>query len=110
MDDTTRLRLIIIGLILASIAGGYFIYSQKIKAKPKTTPVVTLNQPVQQIQPVITPTPAATPVILEQAAQGQNLPTTGVSTLPTTGIPTYLWASFALSVGVIGWSLKKFPE
>ena len=100
MEDTTRLKLILLGLFLAAAALGYFVFVQKTNEQKNASE----TRQIQQIEPSenITPTPALS-----------GVPSTSVRVvdeLPKTGIPSALIAVFSLSGAIIGWSLKKFPK
>ena len=110
MEDTTRLKLILLGLFLAAASLGYFVFIQKTNEQK----IISQNSTVQQIVPSenITPTPAVSglPSTLGQTTKGGQASARVVDELPKTGIPTGLIAVFSLSGAIIGWSLKKFPK
>lgn len=112
MEDTTRLKLILLGLFLAAAALGYFVFVQKTGEQKLISQIGT----VQQIEPsgvVPTPTPAlsvGSPATLGQSTKGGQASARIVDELPKTGVPAGLIAVFSLSGAIIGWSLKKFPE
>lgn len=96
MEDGSRLKLILVGIFLGSLALGYFIFSQKVKIDQNQTSKV-----------VITPSPSATPTTLGTttstvAKSGQQL--------PATGVPVALIGIFAASAMISGFFLRKFPK
>lgn len=104
MDLDLRIKLIITGLLVVSLAGIYFIFSQRTTNKPNTIvenppPVTTAPTPV----PTATPRPSGSPQVVGQnPSYRQNL--------PNTAFPTYLVGVFALSGAVTGFFLRKFPQ
>ena len=111
MEDTTRLKLILLGLFLAAAALGYFVFVQRTNEKK----MESQNQPVVQIEPSennLTPTPAISglPSTLGQTTKGGQASVRVADELPKTGIPTALIAIFSLSGAIIGWSLQRFPN
>lgn len=116
LDGDNRIRLIIAGLVLAAIAVGYMIFSQRFSSN-NTQVANNTNKPVTQITPTPTLTviPTPTPATLEQSSSYPSttkggLPNTGISSLPQTGFPAGLLAIFSASAGIIGWSLRKYPH
>ena len=100
MDTVGRLKLIIIGLILLAIGIGYFIFAQR-----------TSVQPGIDQQAIIEPSPSSSPQVISQASSvGSPLPKTGISSLPSTGIPVGLMAIFAISAAIAGWGLRQYPK
>ena len=112
MEDTTRLKLILLGLFLAAASLGYFVFIQRSNEQK----LEVQNKPVVQIEPSennLTPTPSSgngSPSTLGQTTKGGQASARVVDELPKTGIPTGLIAVFSLSGAIIGWSLKKFPK
>lgn len=111
MEDTTRLKLILLGLFLAAASLGYFVFVQKTNEQK----IASQNRTVEQIEPsenVPTPTPALVglPSTLGQTTKGGQGSVRIVDELPKTGIPTGLIAVFSLSGAIIGWSLRRFPK
>lgn len=106
MDDPKWLRLITIGLVLAAIAVGYFLFTGRLSSnkisKTKSSPTPsTLGQNVK-VTP--SPTPVSAYTTVANRTQGQT------QTLPSTGFPLGLAVVFSVSALVSGWSLRKFPE
>lgn len=110
MEDTTRLKLILLGLFLAAAALGYFVFVQRTNEKK----IESQNQPIVQIEPSENfPTPTlsiGSPSTLGQTTKGGQPSARVVDELPKTGIPIALIAVFSLSGAIIGWSLRRFPK
>lgn len=121
MEFDTRLKIITAGLILAAIAVGYLIFTQRFSAQNRNTN----GKPVVQFQPSPTPvplSPSPSPATLGETTPlaggvdgpttkgGQPLPKTGVSGLPKTGAPVSLVLIFSASAAVAGWFLRKYPH
>ncbi len=104
MESDGKLKLIIVGLVLAAFAIGYFVIAQRVQKSQTTTPVDVVEQKPTPV-PVSSslPSPIPTPV----AGQG-NLK--GVNSLPNTGFPLPLAGVFATSAVVSGWFLRRFPH
>lgn len=125
MDTTSRVKLIIIGLVLAAIVVGYFILAQRFEGTKVST---NQNQAVTQQTPrasassgavtLSSPTPIGTPSVLGQnnrtsapmAQSNQSASNQNLSNLPNTGIPASLAAIFSVSAVVSGYFLRKFPN
>ena len=126
MEDTTRLKIILLGLFLAALALGYLIFSQR-----TATQEFQVDRPIQQMdvtpgvpaggepstlgQTAVSPTaaqpaPATTgqPGITNSTKGGQPVPPTEVSTLPNTGVPSVLVGIFSASAALAGWKLRGF--
>lgn len=105
MDDPRILRVITVGLVLASLAVGYFLLTGGLSPKkPKTQSTPTpAALPVATIQPQQTATPSAYSRIAERSQEG-------VQTLPNTGFSVGLAVIFSVSAIVSGLSLRKFPN
>jgi hypothetical protein len=120
MEDSARLKLIVLGLVLAAIAGAYLFFSGRVasnktaNATPKPsassvavaqdpgTPMVVPNSPLQSDVP---------------GQQIQPLPQTGLSGgqppvqgLPNTGLPLDLAGSIGAAAVVVGYALRKYPK
>ena len=110
MEDTTRLKLILLGLFLAAASLGYFVFVQKTNEQKLASQLREVQQiePSENITP--TPTPSGSPSTLGQTTKGGQQSARVVDELPKTGVPTGLIAIFSLSGAIIGWSLKKFPK
>lgn len=101
MEENTKIRLIIGGLVLVGFAVGYLILAQRFQTEtPKIAP-----QPMKNI--IASPSATPTPVVINQGSDNQ---TDGLNTLPQTGVPLPILASFALSAIVSGFFLRKFPN
>lgn len=111
MDDPRWLRMITIGLVLAALAVGYFLFTggltsnstQKVTNKVTQTSSTPAPVPVLTITPQSTATPSAY-TRLSQRAQG------GVQTLPNTGFPAGLVFVFSTGALISGWGLRKYPH
>lgn len=115
MDDPRVLRIITVGLVLASLAVGYFLLTGGLAPKSKkvqtqTTPPTKivesptpLSTPVATVQPQSTATPSAYSRIVDRTQSG-------VRTLPATGFPVGLVVIFSVSAIISGWSLRKYPN
>ncbi len=127
MEDPRWSRLIIIGVLLAVVAGGYFFLTNQFifgKSKnptsnqlsqtpqPQNTNQVVPNgvaqntpdsQPGNPTPQVVVPNNRSAYEALVERNQQQ------VTTLPKTGAPIFLIGAAALSAIVTGLSLRKFP-
>ncbi len=114
MEDTGRLKLIIVGLLLAAIAGGYLFFSGKIASNSVNNQTVTSKTTLKQVTPtpiVVVLSPNPTPATLGvTATKGGQTINTGVKTLPSTGAPLGLIAILSGSASMAGWFLRKFPN
>lgn len=106
MEDNRWLRLVIAGLILAAIAVGYLILTNRFNSAPKNSQQ-TAKQ-VQQASPTPTPTPSPSSLGASTSADVAN--PSGATTLPNTGFPAGLAAVFSLSALVSGYFLRKYPK
>jgi hypothetical protein len=118
MEDTNRIRLIMIGIILVVVAAGYLLFSQANRAfksrtagvSPSPVAILTVPSPTPVGLRVITPTSTPRPTSSSQPA------VVGVSkggvqkNLPATGFPAGLAGVFAVSAAIIGYSLRKYPQ
>ncbi len=105
MDDGARLKLIILGLVLAGIAGAYLVFSGRFANTSKTKVSNTAAPIRQQAQasPSTTPTPLPT-------TTASTLPNSGISSLPSTGVPDALIGALGAGAIVIGFALRKYPK
>lgn len=108
MDDPRWLRLIMIGLVLAALAVGYFLLTGKLstsKITKESPPPSVLGQDTQAI-PTLSPSasPASAYTRIVNRTQG------GVQVLPNTGFPAGLLVVFSISAIISGWGLRKFPH
>lgn len=122
MDDPRWLRLIMIGLILAALALGYFLlsgkFAQTVNKTAQNSPTASVLGQASQVQgqenQIASPnptaklngTPAPTSAYAKIAARTQNQTTT----LPKTGFPQELAIIFSVSAMISGWGLRKFPK
>lgn len=93
MDDPRWLRLITIGLVLAALAVGYFLFSGG----------MSVNKSSKAPSP---PSPGGSSSLRPppQATQSE------AQTLPGTGFPAALAIVFSVSAMISGFSLRKFPN
>ena len=119
MEDTRRLRLISVGLVLAAMAVGYFLLSntffsnkstkvqnQQNTQNPQETTSSQASDP--SILGGVSPLPAASDSPAYARIVGRNQ--TQVETLPNTGAPLFLVGILAASALVTGLGLRKFPD
>jgi|GEM_PF-1967413 hypothetical protein len=121
MDDPKWLKLVVIGLVLAALATGYFLLSGRLTSNKAATPGTQVNKNIP------TATAAASPSVLGQATQGTPVPVSssaptsaysaivdrnqgGVQNLPNTGSPVIFVSALAVSSMLVGWGLRKFPK
>ena len=118
MEDPRWLRLMTIGLVLAAIAVGYFLFTGRFSSNTSKS-----GTQVSQASP--SPIPATSPSVLgENRASASPSPVSAydriaqrttkggqpVQTLPNTGLPLGLLVIFSASGVIIGWGLQKFPR
>lgn len=119
MDDPKWLRLMTIGLILAALAVGYFLFSGRLssnsvktgsQANVSSSTSATPSASVlgQNAKATLTPSPKPTPASAYSriADRTQNQ----VSTLPKTGFPEALAGIFSIGIMITGWGLHKYPH
>jgi len=108
MDDPRWLRIIIVGLVLAALAIGYYLLSGvfSLSKPPKSQTAQNIPSPsaASSSTPSATNNPQSAYQMIAQRNQ-QN-----VNTLPKTGIPILLLIIFSSSAIVAGLGLRKFPE
>lgn len=108
MENPGWVRLVVVGLVLAALAIGYFLLSGSfVKTKPKSDVsnrigVVETPAPDTSIK-VATASPTPKP-----AVNGQ--PASAVQTLPATGFPLALIVVLSAGATVAGLGLRKFPK
>lgn len=107
MDDPKWLRLITIGLVLAAVAVGYFLFTGRFSSTN-----ISKKTQVNQASPSASFSPSPTSAsafnrIAERTAAQDIQP---VTALPRTGFPAGLIASFSISTLIIGWGLRRFPR
>lgn len=117
MESTSRIKLIIIGLVLAAIVVGYFILAQRFQGnKTATTQNTNLSQrtplPTSPTNRAALSSPSASPVMLGQGSSSGQSGTnrSNIQTLPRTGVPAGLIAVFGVSAAISGYFLRKFPQ
>jgi hypothetical protein len=119
MEDSTRLKLIVLGLVLAAIAGAYLFFSGRFlsrNATPSPSPIAVRPTETPGAPLVIVPPiqdgqqqPGQPPM----QANGQPLPPTGISdvnSLPATGLPMELMGTIGAAAIVVGYALRRFPK
>lgn len=116
MQDSRWLRVITVGLFLASLAVAYFLLTGRLTSKstPKTQPQVITSTPAASPNPSVlgqnssssTPVPSPQSAYERIAERSQS----GVQTLPRTGFPLGLIIVFSVSAMVSGLGLRKFPS
>ncbi|TSC86304.1 MAG: Uncharacterized protein G01um10147_916 [Microgenomates group bacterium Gr01-1014_7] len=109
MENPGWMRLIVVGLVLAALAIGYFLLSGSfVKTKPKSevsNKVVVVETPTPKVSGVTATASAYTRIVNRtQGIQG------GVQTLPATGFPLTLIGIFSAGAAVAGFGLRKFPN
>jgi len=111
MEDTTRLRLILVGLFLAAAAIGYFIFDQRRNEAQQFRANTETVEQIQVDDVVPTLSPATLGESMPQTTKGgQPLSQKGVTTLPATGAHDFLIGIFSVSAAIIGFGLRKFPK
>ncbi|MBI2337930.1 hypothetical protein HYU95_01990 [Candidatus Daviesbacteria bacterium] len=116
MDDPRWLRFITIGLVLAALAVGYFLFSGRLSPNQNTitqsSPVPTVLGQDVQASPDSTAagSPSPTPTSAYSALVNRSQGVEGNKTLPKTGFPLGLAAVFSISALISGWGLRKFPH
>lgn len=111
MEDPRWLRLLTVGLVLAALAVGYFLFTGRFSSNSATrrvAQVVVSPSPSATPAPKVSPTPSATPS--SAYATIANRTKGGAQTLPRTGFPLDLAAILSVSVMISGWGLRKFPH
>ncbi len=129
MDDPRVLKVITVGLILASIVVIYLLFTGGFAVKSK------INKPANNLTQVATPLPTPSPTSLPKVIGSSNtntkpipLPTptpsaynriasrsqtasqSGAQTLPNTGFPVDLALAFSASAIVSGITLRKIAK
>lgn len=117
MEDPKWLRILTIGLILAALAVGYFLFSGRFLSNNATK----ISQQESTPSPQATASASPSPTVLGKDTQVSPTPSSafnriaqrnkgGVETLPKTGFGTGLAFIFSVSALISGWSLRKFPR
>ena len=123
MDDPRWIRIVIIGLILASLAVGYYLFkgATSLKStKVQTTTTKTTNASPSPVTTIITQESSETEILGQETTQ-TNTPKSAyqtlaqrsqgsVQTLPKTGFPLEAVAGISAGAMLIGYGLKKFPN
>ncbi|OGE26717.1 hypothetical protein A3C26_01145 [Candidatus Daviesbacteria bacterium RIFCSPHIGHO2_02_FULL_39_12] len=113
MDDPKWLRLVTIGLVLAALAVGYFLFSGGLSvSKPGKTPGPTASGISGSPSPAgagqsLRFTPSATQSAYSRIADRAQ---SEAQTLPRTGFLVGLAIVFSVSAMISGLSLRKFPN
>lgn len=104
MDDPRWLRLVTIGLVLAALAVGYFLFSGGMSVnKSSKAP----NPPSPSGSPSLRPSLQATQSAFSRISERAQ---SDAQTLPGTGFPAGLAIVFSVSAMITGFSLRKFPN
>ncbi len=127
MEDPRWLRLMTIGLVLAALAVGYFLFSGRLApsktARMQASPAPTVLGKNAQVSPrpsvvssaspraaaasSVSPSPTSA---FERAVSRAQTGSQSVETLPRTGFPVELAAAFSISAVISGWGLRRFPH
>lgn len=123
MEDPRWLRLLTIGLVLAVLAVGYFLFTgrfasntsktQVSQAVPSANPTITAKPTIlgQNTQNASNPAPTATPLSAYNRIANRTQAQGGeTQVLPRTGFPLGLAVMLCISVMISGWGLRKFPR
>lgn len=114
MENPRWLRLITIGLVLAAIAVGYFLFTSRfssnvpIKSKSEVGQLVPSATPSARLVST-NPSPSSISAynrITERTTKGGQ----PIQSLPGTGFPVELAGVLAFSVMISGWGLRRFPH
>lgn len=120
MEDQKWLRLVTVGLVLAAVAVGYFLFTSRFssnksnKAVLGTVPSATASatpsvapsiKPVVAIKPTPSPTSAYNKIVERTTKGGQS-----AETLPRTGFPIVSTVILLSSIMISGWGLRRFPH
>lgn len=118
MDNSRWLKFIVIGLVLAAVAVGYFLLTGRlgsksiIKTQASPDPSV-LGQDVQTSSAptlLVTGSPMPSPISASAYDRIVSRTQNNVQTLPATGFPAGLTVVFSVSALIAGWGLRKFPH
>lgn len=119
MEDQKWLRLVTVGLVLAAVAVGYFLFTSRfsssapIKSKTQanqsilsaTSSAVPSAKSVSAVKPSPSPASAYDRIADRTAKGGQT-----VDTLPRTGFPVVSTVILLSSLMISGWGLRRFPH
>lgn len=108
MDDSRWLRFVTIGLVLAALAVGYFLFTGRFAPNISTRTQASPSPSVLGEDAQATPSPSPTPESAYERIVDRTQ--SGTQTLPNTGFPLGLVAVFSLSALISGWGLRKFPH
>ncbi|MBI2597250.1 hypothetical protein HYW41_03780 [Candidatus Daviesbacteria bacterium] len=121
MDDPRWLRIVTVGLILASLAVGYFLLTGGFSSKPRRvqpqntqvsnsssspspySATLGTTSPFATTEPEQTTIPSAYSRIVERNQSN-------IQALPATGFPAGLAVVFSVGTIITGWSLRKYPQ
>lgn len=103
-----------IGLVLAAVAVGYFLFTGKLspnsttKTQASPTPAVLgqNNQNLSTSAPSVVPSPVPGSAYSTIVNRTQSR----TQTLPNTGFPVGLAVVFSVSAIISGWGLRKYPK
>ena len=115
MDDPRWLRIIVVGLVLAALAIGYYLLTgafslsktnkPQVQTKTQTNTTIQVNSPAPKVDPTVSPT--TSPQSAYQKIMERNQ--AQVQTLPKTGLPVGFLGLLSISIMVTGLGLRKFP-
>ncbi len=117
MEDQKWLRLVTVGLVLAAVAVGYFLFVGRFssnKAVHSAVPSATASatpsvapsiKPVSATKPTPSPTSAYNKIVERTTKGGQS-----TDTLPRTGFPVVSAVILLSSLMISGWGLRRFPH
>ena len=108
MDDPKWLRLITIGLILASLVVGYLLFTGAF-ASHKAKKVVVPPSPSPVADAAVLPLQTSAPFTSSAYNAIADRTQGSVQTLPNTGFPVGLLGAFSVGAVIAGWGLRKFP-
>lgn len=115
MEDESRIKLIIIGFLLAAIVVGYFLLSNRFN-RSQVSPQTTTPIPEAVIKTSPTPPPSPSPLRIisspQPVATRSGLTTKGglTTSLPKTAFESSLLGLFSISAIIAGWFLRKYPQ
>lgn len=112
MDDPKWLRIIIVGLVLAALAIGYYLLSGAFSLGKSKKPQTQTNTTVQTTPVIPSASPATTPSSAPKSAYQAIVERnqSQVQALPRTGLPAGFLGLLSISIMVTGLGLRKFPH
>lgn len=114
MDDPRWLRLVIIGLVLAALAVGYFLLAGGFSVSKSKTARTLETQQINKAQQFPSPIPivAIPPLSASSSAYARiaNRAQESMLTLPRTGFPIGFMIFLSVSAVISGFGLRKFPH